>query len=223
MITYIHSDSSEVGTRDLASSIISKIQGGMKVLWLICGGSNLPITLDVMSILRQELSVEELSRLTLMQTDERYGPVGHQDSNWQQLKDLGFDLNGIHFFPILRNLRLIETVRQYGIELKEQMGKADYVIGQFGLGADGHIAGILPHLPAVNDVEWTTGYEGDPFTRISMSFSSIEKISEAYAFVFGSSKKEAIDNLKNRELSLDDEPAQILKKIEKVHFYSDQV
>ena len=36
-----------------------------------------------------------------MLTDERYGPVGHPDSNWSQLLQKGFDLPQAKLVPVL--------------------------------------------------------------------------------------------------------------------------
>lgn len=223
MINYIKTSIPDIGIEEQAKKIFSLISEQKKVLWLICGGSNIPIAVEVMNLLRQNLSVSDLERLTIMQTDERYGPVGHIDSNWQQMLDQNFSIIGIKTHPILRNHSLIKTVQEFGDDVNNYFAKADVIVGQFGIGPDGHIAGILPHSECAHSKDLTCGYQSDPFTRISLSFPSLKKIHLAYVYVFGLSKKEAIDNLVNKDLSPDDEPAQILKQIQEVYFYSDQV
>lgn len=225
MINYIKSDSPIVGTEALAQRISSALCQNKSVLWLICGGSNLPIAVDVLESVRESVTNDQLLNLTVSQTDERYGPVGHPDSNWHQLLDLGFNLNGFKYFPILKDLPLKETALDFGRTLEELLGKSDLVIGQFGLGADGHIAGILPNSPAVNEAAPVCGYESQPFTRVTITFPVFEKIQAAYAFVFGSNKREAVERLRDesRQYSLSEAPAVILKKMKEAHFYSDLV
>lgn len=221
MINFVHSKSPATGAEALTQKLVSELKAGKKVLWLICGGSNIPTAVDVMNSLQQILSKSEIGNLTVMQTDERYGPVGHSDSNWQQLLDLNLNIIGVKTFPILRNLSLQETVQEFGKVAESAFAGAGVIVGQFGLGPDGHIAGILPHTPAVSDKAVVSGYEATPFTRITLTFDMLRKISVAYVFAFGESKKKAIDNLKNKDLSLDDEPAQILKQMPEVYLYSD--
>lgn len=223
MINYIKTSTPDVGIEDQSKKIASLLTEQKRALWLICGGSNLPIAVEVMNLVRQNVSLFDLEKLTIMQTDERYGPVGHKDSNWQQMIDLGFNMTGLKVHPILRNHSLVKTVEEFSNEININFNKADVVIAQFGMGADGHIAGILPHSLGVSCNTPACGYEGEPFTRISLSFSSMEKIHIAYAYVFGGSKKKVVDDLLNKDLPLDDEPAQILKKIPEVNFYSDSV
>jgi 6-phosphogluconolactonase/glucosamine-6-phosphate isomerase/deaminase len=223
MINYIKASTPDVGIEEQSKKIAFLLTEQKRVLWLICGGSNLPIAVEVMNLVRQNVSLFDLEKLTIMQTDERYGPVGHTDSNWQQLLDLNFNMTGLKVHPILRNHSLVKTVEEFSEEINTNFAKADVILAQFGMGADGHIAGILPHSLGVSSNTPACGYEGEPFVRISLSFSSLEKIHIAFAYVFGESKKRAVDDLVSKDLTLDDEPAQILKKIPEVHFYSDLV
>lgn len=223
MINYIKTSTPDVGIEEQSKKIASLLTDQKRVLWLICGGSNLPIAVEVMNLIRQNVSLLVLEKLTIMQTDERYGPVGHTDSNWQQLLDLNFNMTGLKVHPILRNHSLVKTVEEFSDEINTNFNKADVILAQFGMGADGHIAGILPHSLGASCNSPACGYEGEPFVRISLSFPSLEKVHIAFAYVFGESKKRAVDDLVSKDLTLDDEPAQILKKLPEVHFYSDLV
>jgi len=53
------------------------------VLWLVPGGSNIPIAVEAMDMIRKEMSGLSLKYLTITLSDERYGSVGHKDSNWK--------------------------------------------------------------------------------------------------------------------------------------------
>ncbi|MDB5239354.1 MAG: hypothetical protein JWO00_689 [Candidatus Parcubacteria bacterium] len=214
------------GMHALASRISSALMQDQKVLWLICGGSNIPTAVEAMNEIRKSVPAEKISQLTVAQTDERYGPVDHPDSNWKQMQDDGFDFSGIRFIPILEGKPLEETITGYEQAIRpifeKTLASGGIVIGQFGMGEDGHIAGILPHTKAVTDPRFISGYAGNPFTRITLTPSALMKISAAYAFVFGSSKAAAIKHLREEVLPLEDEPAQILKSMKEAYLYSDQ-
>lgn len=211
------------GVRKFAGEIVELLKGGKKALWLIAGGSNIPVAADVEKLVRRSVTTEELKSLTISQTDERYGPVGHKDSNWKQMIDEGFDFSGMATIPILRGKSLEETVQAFAADIEAAFKSADIIIGQFGIGADGHIAGILPHSVAVNENAAVSGYESKPFMRITLTPRMIEQIDVAYAFAFGEAKREAMQDLKNKKLSVDEEPAQLLKSAREVHVFSDVI
>jgi 6-phosphogluconolactonase/glucosamine-6-phosphate isomerase/deaminase len=210
-----------VGGDALAKCISGQLKAGKKVLWLMPGGSNIPISVDVMQTISEMVNLELLKNLTVSQTDDRYGPVGHPDSNWQQLKDAGFNFAVVNALPVLTGEDLKATVSRFGSNIEKAMKAADFKVGQFGIGPDGHIAGLLPGSSALKEKKAAAGYEGKPFTRVTSSFGTLKKLDAAYAFVFGPSKKEAIDNLVNKDLELEKEPAQILKQIPECYLYSD--
>ncbi|MFA6079757.1 MAG: 6-phosphogluconolactonase, partial [Candidatus Omnitrophota bacterium] len=145
----------------------------------------------------------------------------HKDSNWEQLIAADFDFNDIQTLPVIRGFSLEETVRDFSKSAGSAFNSADAIIGQFGIGADGHIAGMLPHSEAAKSTAAVFSYEAKPFTRITLTSRMFEKISAAYVFVFGENKREAITNLRTKELSIEEQPAQILKRIRESYLYSD--
>jgi 6-phosphogluconolactonase/glucosamine-6-phosphate isomerase/deaminase len=233
-------DNSKVGAQALAGKVVNFLKEGKKVLWLVPGGSNIPIAVEAMSMIRQALDDNEahtndkLLNLTVTLSDERYGHVGHKDSNWKQLEDAGFNFDGVNKMPVLIGRSLEGTVSAYkkGIikAMKEAVASEGLVIGQFGIGADGHIAGILPHSLAATYLEadhtgkdspLVCAYRSEPFIRITLTPVALNKVSAAYAFAFGSSKREAVGRLREQDLSIDEQPAQILKHIKESFFYTD--
>lgn len=201
----------------MAEEIIARLEQG-SVTWLVCGGSSIALAVAAMRTAQSRVGEPELARLTVGLTDERYGEVGHEDSNWQQLLDTGFDTTGTHVIPTLIGAPLEETVRAYAEKLRKAFA-ADTVIAQFGIGADGHIAGILPHSSAATAPELVAGYEAGPYTRITMTPNAFEHLDSAYAFVFGESKREAVEKLRTQDLAISDMPSQLLKKIATAHLY----
>src|SRR4051812_16644787 len=99
------------GTAQLEADLSAKLDGylleGKKVLWLVPGGSNIPVASRIMSSLHNNLG-----NLTVTLTDERYGDIGHADSNQVQYTAAGFDLKGASFIPYLIGEPLEDTVRK---------------------------------------------------------------------------------------------------------------
>jgi len=218
---FIHSNNGVDGVQAMAHTIIEKLKVG-KVLWLLCGGSNIPLAKAAMDIIRTNTFARELQNLSVGLTDERYGQVGHKDSNWEQLLEVGFNFNDIQTLPILFGKSLDETVTEYAQKLGEAFDTHPYVVAQFGIGADGHIAGMLPHTGGLESGELVFGYDAAQFVRISITPPAFKKIHTAFAFVFGETKRDAVQKL-HEELSILDEPCQLLKHIPECSFYSDLV
>lgn len=220
---FLHSENQSKCARVLASKLGEWLEQDRKVLWLLSGGSNIAISVEAFNILKKEYPARIMPNLAVTLTDERYGKPGHHDSNWQHLLDAGFMMKDIWAVPVLSNLPLDKTVEKYIENYKEMSHWADVVIGQFGIGPDGHIAGILPGSIAVTCKENACGYDGGKFVRVTLTPHAIRSIDSAYTFAFGSSKKEAVEKLHKDDISISDLPAQVLKKIPESCLYSDQI
>ncbi len=210
------------GSEKLFQTLQKALEQNQRVLWLVPGGSNIPITAAVLTklLLTQP---EKLSGLTISQTDERYGPIGHLDSNWQQLIDLIPLSPNVRTIPTLANLDPSETERVWAEKITKAFTKADLVVGQFGIGSDGHIAGILPHSPAITEEKSIVLYSAPAFQRITLTTALLKKVSIAFVFAFGNDKQTTIKQLQNSDLPLEQQPAQLLKQLPTVFFYSDQI
>jgi 6-phosphogluconolactonase/glucosamine-6-phosphate isomerase/deaminase len=219
---FLHIDNKEEGAKILAKKIGEYLKQDKKVLWLLSGGSNISISVKVLNILKSNDKDGLLkNNLAVTLTDERFGPVGHSDSNWQQLILEGFEMRRMRNVPVLKNLTLEETRKKFAENYQELVTWADVIIGQFGIGSDGHTAGILPNTIGVNSTEITCGYEAGKFQRISLTLNTIKSISIAYVFIFGEEKRRVVQFLKNQNLALADMPAQILKLIREAYLYTD--
>lgn len=220
---FIRSKNPDEGAKLLAERISADLKADKRVLWLIPGGSNIPISVKVMDMVRKDVAPDLLNNLTLTLTDERYGPVGHPDSNWQQLKLSGLDLGGVNSIPVLTGLSLEDTVGRFSKDIESAFVTAHVIIGQFGIGPDGHIAGILPRSKAVTSEASVFSYDAPNFMRITMTPKILTQISCAFAFAFGETKIEPIFSLRFGDLSVSDEPAVILKHIKEAYLFSDQI
>ncbi|HVV25932.1 MAG TPA: 6-phosphogluconolactonase [Candidatus Saccharimonadales bacterium] len=217
---YIRSDGPEEGITAITERLRSELSAGRHVLWLVCGGSNIAAEAAIMQALPAELS----ENLTVTLTDERYGEPGHKDSNWQQLMEAGFDSKSAKALPVLNGKPLEQTIAEYSASAKELLDKSDFTLALFGIGADGHIAGILPDSPAAREsAALAAGYDSPPYTRLTLTFPALERIDAAYAMAFGSSKRAALERLQNENLELAEQPSQLLKRLPEAFLFSDQI
>ncbi len=196
----------------LARSILKQLQLNKKILWFVTGGSSIVVAVEAAKLIALPKYQNLRQNLTVMLTDERYGPLNHKDSNWQQLLEKGFKLPQAKLIPILTGESREVTTVKFNTMLKKELTQNDYIIGLFGIGADGHTAGILPESQAVDSEDLAYGYHTTTFERITITFKTIEQLDEAIVFVQGEEKKPAIENL-SKELKLRNQPVQIFKKV----------
>lgn len=202
-------------------SILNQLQLGKHVLFFTTGGSSISVAVKVSDILREHPKQTLTQNLTVMMTDERYGPVGHADSNWQQLIEHGFNLNQAKLIPILTGDSRDITTEKFNAVLDQELKAADYKIGLFGIGKDGHTAGILPGSPAISSENLAFGYDTETFSRITMTPKAIEKLDEAVVWVQGEEKWEVVENLKEKSIDIINQPAQVLKKVPLLKTFTD--
>lgn len=217
-IKFIKCNSTEPPASYLAQIVCQKLAAGQRVLWLVPGGSAIQVATLVAELLVQ--SGQDLSVLSVTLSDERYGPPGHADSNWQQLTDAGFRLPGASLQPVLSGQDLVSTSVSYARLLADDFAHADYKIALLGIGPDGHIAGIKPGSPAVNDPRLAVGYSWTDFERLTITPAAIRHLDEVVCYATGEAKRTALDNL-DKDLSLDVQPAQILKAVPQARVYND--
>jgi 6-phosphogluconolactonase len=209
------------GIDDLGERLARELGAGRRVLWLVSGGSNSAASARIMARLSDELT----PKLTVSLIDERYGPPEHADSNWQKLLQVGFQPKQARLSPVLQpGLTFQATRDSYEKMLSQALADGDIVIGQVGIGDDGHIAGILPHSVATEPTDaLVVAYHSDPYDRLTLSFAALQRLTATYAFVFGTAKQAALLRLATQNLSLADQPAQILKQLQQAYVYNDQV
>lgn len=202
-------------------SVLGQLQLGKHVLFFVTGGSSISVAVKVADILREHPKQNLTQNLTIMLTDERYGVVGHADSNWQQLIEKGFNLPQAKQIPILTGDSRDITTEKFNASLDQELKAADYKISLFGIGKDGHTAGILPDSPAVVSESLAFGYDTPTFSRITVTPKVIEKLDEVVVWVQGEEKWEVIENLKEKNIDITKQPAQILKKVPLLTIFTD--
>lgn len=195
-----------------------KLTAGQRVLWLVSGGSAIGVAVAV----GHQLDPALTKKLTITLIDERFGPIGHADSNWQQLVAAGFDVPQARLIPVLQGKDIQATTTAFATALQEYTTAADYTLGLFGIGSDGHTAGILPASPPVTATAWAAYYAAPPFERITMTPSVIAALDEAVVFAMGKDKQSALEDLR-QDIPIVYQPAQALKHIPKVTIFNDQI
>ena len=216
-MNYIYTDKPVDLAADLvADKLIEHLSRNERILWLLTGGSGATIAV----VASKKLVGIDLSNLVVTMTDERFGPVGHKDENWQQLLDGGLSLPGATLYRPLIGQDIQTTTARFNDWLLEQFNKADFKLGIFGLGSDGHTAGIKPHSPATTSTDLATSFKGNDFERITITFVAIKQIDEAVIQAAGPDKRAVIHDLVYENLPLDDQPSQILKVIPLTTIYT---
>jgi 6-phosphogluconolactonase/glucosamine-6-phosphate isomerase/deaminase len=200
-------------------NISAVLNDNKRVLWLVSGGSTIPIAASVLKRLQADSA--KLQYLMIMQIDERFGQVGHPDSNWQQLKEAGFLDGNTTSFPILQGKDLQTTRSDYEQILEHALQKAAYKIGLFGIGTDGHTAGILPGTEATKkNASLVVAYRTPDYTRITISAEAISQLDTVIAYAAGSAKENALRTLE-KDVPVAEQPAQILKSVKDSYVYND--
>lgn len=213
---YIYTDTPiEKAATQTANKLIEHLNKGERVLLLLSGGSGAAIAIAM----AKKLSGVKLTNLFVTMSDERYGKIGHPDENWQQLLDGGFDLPGATMYRPLVGQNIQKTTELFNEWLYEQFKMADYKFGIFGMGSDGHTAGIKPSSNAVISTDLAAHLSAD-FERITITFPAIKKINEAVVQASGADKRAVISDLIYKDLPLDKQPVQILKKIPQIILYT---
>lgn len=213
-----------VAERAIATAICDGLFADKRVLWLVSGGSNIAIEKEVMDMVRVHAN-GRLSKLAVMPIDERYGSSGHKDSNVEQLRQAGFDCGeGMLIDVLIHDLPFDETVSFYNEVASAALANAAVVVGQFGMGSDGHVAGIKPDSPATEiDESTVTGYVWDDYTRMTLSVAALRQVTIGFLVAYGADKKPRLDELKQKELSFAKLPALLLYEIPKVTVFNDQM
>ncbi len=213
---------------DLLSLHINK-----PVLFLVAGGSSL----DVLEYILPEFIPENL---TITVTDERFTDDMDQN-NFDVLQSTKFysDVSEVESSVIntavfagddldFHAARFEKNLREWIAEFPN--GK---IIALYGIGADGHTAGIIPHV-----------YEGDLFEqkfnsdslvatvldkaelggfpeRVTTTFSFMKKVHFPIFYAKGEGKRIALQNALKDDTKLSDTPAHIIKELKGAILFTD--
>jgi 6-phosphogluconolactonase/glucosamine-6-phosphate isomerase/deaminase len=214
---YTYSNTPTVDAGDaVARHIAEHLKRGEKVLWLLSGGSGRNVVLQA----AKQLKSVDLSNLFVSMSDERYGLVGHHDENWQLLLNEGLSLPGATMYRPLQGKDRAQTTFEFNAWLRAQIELSDYRIAIFGIGPDGHTAGIKPGSPAVTSTDFVAAFSGNDFERITMTPVAIVLMDTAIVQASGEDKIALLHQLFSTSLPIADQPAQLLKLIPDTTLYT---
>lgn len=206
--------------RAIAHGLDSALRRKLKVLWLLSGGSNIAIELEVLG----QLKHADRHNLTISLIDERFVPLDSPNSNWHALLDGGLNGERARLEPpiIDWDLSLFDAAQDWEKRLEERMDEADLVVGQFGVGKDGHTAGILPHTVGVEEqTKLVIGYEGHDFERLTTTPALMKRLGLAIGVAMGAGKKPILERMATDVLPAE-QPAQLLLLAPELIMYTDQ-
>ncbi len=166
--------------------------------------------------LYEEISKEKKLRCAAVaMTDDRYS-MHFENSNEIMFKDSGiisyFEKSNISFYPILKKgLNRSQTAREYDDTVRFLLGHFKKSVAILGIGADGHIAGILPGAKISEDLYVADfNFPDAEFPeRVSLTFTTFSKFSLLIVLVFGEEKENAL-KLMVKKGSIEKIPARFL-------------
>ena len=164
----------------------------------------------------------DLKNLTIGLTDERYGEVNHENSNWKQLLDAGLNVGGIALLPLLTGKSIEETTRDYAQSIETLHAEGVTIIAQLGIANDGHLAGVLPHTLGVYDPRTACFYVEPKYERITLTLEGLKKISTSFSFMYGEAKAPIVSRFFDTTIPYDAMPAQMLRNMSEAFIYTDQ-
>ena len=204
----------------IAATIVQHLSKGERVLWLVPGGSAMKVAAAALDQIKA--AGVDLKRLYVTLTDERYGEPGHPDENWQQLQQQGFVLpQSVQQYRVIRGEDTAATAAAYATQITQWLQECDYAIGLFGMGADGHTAGVLPGSPAASSDKPVDFYQANEYMRVTITPQTIGKLDEIVLYACGSEKHPQLARLLREDAPVEEQPVQAIKQAGKATIFSD--
>jgi 6-phosphogluconolactonase/glucosamine-6-phosphate isomerase/deaminase len=214
---YVSANDKNAVAQALAKRIQLSLDNGLDVAWFVSGGS----CIDVAVAARELLDLSNTQGiLHIALIDERFGDLGHKDSNWAQLKAKNFSFSDVVVHPVLSGIDQALTTLHYDKELKEVLSLCNDTIGLLGMGADGHTSGLLPRNPLMDATNYVGTYEGPDYQRITTTPAFLKNIDTCFLYAVGAAKWPKLEAM-NTETNASELPVLILKDCEELMIYTD--
>ena len=202
-------DDPQVPACALAERINQQMAADQPVLWLLSGGSAIGTAVVASRLIKPN------PLLNVSLADERYGQPAHNNSNFRQLQAAGFELPIV---PILNGGTVEREASIFSRFLFDHQN--DYRIGLFGMGTDGHTAGILPDSAATADRDdLVFFYPGAKFERITVTPRFLAGLDSAHLWVQGLDKAPQLARLQTEDDPVK-QPVQYLKMAREFMIYT---
>jgi 6-phosphogluconolactonase/glucosamine-6-phosphate isomerase/deaminase len=205
-------------TTEVAEEISRKLQADTDVTWFLSGGSSVELEVAVRKRIKPSLSK---GKLHICLIDERFGSIGHKNSNWQQLINQGFEFENCEVHPLLdEGLSQEQAAKNYS-QLVHSLLDTTYTIALFGIGSDGHTAGLLPFNSIMNSDRYYNNYQAEDFVRITATPKLVSRLDHSILYAMGEHKEDALHQIfKNG--SMDEVPARILLSAKQLTIITNQ-
>lgn len=203
----------------------------VQVLLFVSGGSSLTVL--------PYTENEDYSHVTISVLDERFGKT-NENNNFSQLKLLPwsdyFLKKGGKFIStkILKGDTQKKLAERFEKEIENWMNinKKGKMIALFGMGSDGHTAGIFPFpedsemfnkiFDSKNIIASYDAAEKNIFpNRITTTNAIFKKIEIGFAFICGEEKRKALNDFKENNKKSNELPIMFLKSIKKIKIVTD--
>jgi 6-phosphogluconolactonase/glucosamine-6-phosphate isomerase/deaminase len=215
-------------TAKAISAVLEKEQGE-DILLLLAGGSAFAVY-DAIS--PQWLS----NHITLAMTDDRFSRLlDVNNSHLLQTTDFYNECINADAYYVSTEVWNEQTPEElarrfeYGLRQWREEFPKGVVVAVFGIGADGHTAGMIPgdnfEEFFENTEKWVVGYStsnNEYRERITITMPFIRKyVNHAVAFISGDKKRMALDRLLAENGNLAQTPARILRELKNIEIFTD--
>lgn len=207
----------------LMDAIRPRLRNGGKLLWLISGGSSIPVAVMVSKRLADETT--DTTGLFATLVDDIYDTPDDEGHNWHRLMQEGFIMPQGGGIGIARaSQQLKRDTAAFDQLLQQKLAWADSTIGQFGIGDDFHTGGIAPQSIAAREHDrLAVGYAYNGQEKITITPGLIARLDVAFVNSLGEAKRPLVAHFLVSEVSPEIEPVQNLKTAHKTYLYSDVI
>ena len=202
-------------TAEIAETLENYLQRG-QVLLSLSGGSAIEPQIEILKKFSRN------PNLLITLNDERYGPVGHSDSNWQQLIEAGLNDLQINHFEVLKGEPAAATTAAFNQFLSTSAASKVCLVSILGMGTDGHTSGVLPVSPALSSKDMAVYYEAKDFKRITNTPAFLDQQTEVWLIAYGEAKHQQL-NLLKQDIDANAQPVQIIKRVPRATVYNNSI
>lgn len=211
----------------LAKKIISIAESNIPTLILFSAGSWVQVYKRIANLPRGL----DCSRLTIGLVDERWVSNDDENRNEKQIRNTelmhSLELNGAHFVPMIFDIKADTSMNVYKISriYMNMKSEGKRIFLTIGIGADGHVAGILPvtneslfidHYHAPTPVVYCNFHSSqiaNPHTqRLTITPDFIRSADEVMVYMSGAGKKQVLERLLRANEKAHVFPAKILSE-----------